>query len=60
MLRLIHRLFMEGNMTQSDMVAWYAAVVATIVLIWDFIKWYKGGSKVRIRIASNKIIWGGD
>lgn len=34
-------------MTPSDYAAWYAAIVATIVLILDVIKWKSGGPKIK-------------
>ena len=34
-------------MTPSDYAAWYAAVVATGVLIWDVVKWKKGGPQIK-------------
>jgi hypothetical protein len=34
-------------MTPSDYAAWYAAIVATVVLIWDVVKWKSGGPQVK-------------
>ena len=36
-------------MNASDYAAWYAAVVATLVLIWDVVKWRKGGPQIRAK-----------
>lgn len=34
-------------MTPSDYAAWYAALVATLVLIWDAVKWKREGPRVK-------------
>lgn len=33
-----------------DYVAWWGAVVATLVFLWDVAKWFKSGPKIRQRI----------
>ena len=33
-----------------DIVAFYAAVVATIVLIWDIVKWMRSGPILKLRV----------
>ena len=33
-------------MTLSDIAAWYAAIVATAVLIWDYVKWKNSGPQI--------------
>jgi hypothetical protein len=35
-------------MTATDYIAIYAAIIATLVLIWDGIKWFATGPKLRI------------
>jgi hypothetical protein len=39
-------------MSASDYAAWYAAIVATLVLIWDFIKWKKSGPQIKAEAFS--------
>ena len=36
-----------------DYVAWWGAIVATLVLMWDVAKWLKTGPKIRKRIQLN-------
>lgn len=36
-----------------DYVAWWGAVVATLVLLWDVAKWLKSGARVRQRMQLN-------
>lgn len=38
---------------QTDHVAWYAAGVSTIVLLWDIYKWIKSGPKLNIKAVAN-------
>lgn len=33
-----------------DYVAWWGAVVATLVLLWDVAKWFRSGPKIKQRI----------
>lgn len=40
-------------MFKTDFVAWWGAVVATLVLLWDVAKWMKAGPRVRSRIQLN-------
>ena len=35
------------SMTASDYAAWYGAVVATALLIWDIVKWTKAGPQIK-------------
>src|SRR5437879_4880685 len=37
----------------TDVVAWWGAVVATIVLLWDVYKWTHRGADVRVEAAPN-------
>jgi hypothetical protein len=39
----------------SDYAAWWGATLATIVLVWDIIKHYQSGPKIRIRFKRNQI-----
>jgi len=34
-------------------VAWWGAIVATLVLLWDIVKWFTSGAKVKYRYACN-------
>lgn len=37
-------------MQASNIVAWWGAIIATTVLIWDVLKWLKTGAKIKARI----------
>jgi hypothetical protein len=37
-------------MLETNLVAWWGAVVATLVLLWDVAKWLKAGPVIRVRI----------
>jgi hypothetical protein len=39
-------------LAEADFVAVYAAIVATIVLIWDVVKWYKEGPKLVVTVSA--------
>ena len=52
---------MEISFTFVDMfnpVAIYAAMVATAVLIWDVVKWYKSGPAFRGSVSPNMVMIG--
>lgn len=36
----------------TDLVAWWGAVIATLILVWDIIKWKKTGTKLRLSVSS--------
>ena len=36
------------QITSTDLIAVYAAVVATIVLVWDILKWVISGARLRV------------
>ncbi|MCH7888872.1 MAG: hypothetical protein IIA00_06295 [Proteobacteria bacterium] len=36
-----------------DPVAFYAAIVATAILIWDVVKWLRSGARVQLRVSSD-------
>jgi hypothetical protein len=40
-------------MNTIDYVAWWGAIIATGVLIWDIIKWKKSGPKIIISVSAN-------
>lgn len=42
---------MKVNLT--DIVAWWGAIVATFVLVWDVYKWTRRGPDVRVEAAPN-------
>ena len=39
-------------MSLTDVVAWWGAVIATGVLVWDVIKWRLSGPKLRLTVRS--------
>ena len=44
----------EINFTNTtDFVAWWGAVVATAVFIWDIYKWKTSGAKISLKTSSN-------
>lgn len=40
-------------MSSTDVVAWWGAVVATAVLIWDIVKWLRSGARLRCTVKPN-------
>jgi len=40
-------------MNGTQLVAWWGAIVATLVLLWDVIKWVRSGPKIRKIIILN-------
>ena len=38
-----------SEMNANAYAAWWGACIATIVLIWDLVKWSKAGARVRVR-----------
>lgn len=38
---------------EENIVAWWGAILASIVLIWDIAKWMKGGARIRSIIKFN-------
>ncbi len=51
---------MDINITLkgTNIVAWWGAVVATIVLIWDIYKWKSSGPKIKFEVAPNILVVG--
>lgn len=45
-------------MTSTEIAAWWGAVVASLVLAWDFYKWFATGAKLRIQIHPDLAIVG--
>jgi len=41
---------------QIDLIAIYAAIVATLVFLWDIIKWWRKGARLHMRCNTNMII----
>ena len=39
------------SMTVSEWAAWWGAIVATVVLLWDVYKWKKAGANVSISVS---------
>lgn len=37
----------------TDFVAWWGAVIATAVLVWDCIKWFRSGARLRCMVRPN-------
>ena len=40
-------------MESTQIVAWWGAIIATLVLLWDVLKWFQSGPKIKKRIALN-------
>jgi hypothetical protein len=40
-------------MESTQIVAWWGALVATLVLLWDIMKWHQSGARLRKRISLN-------
>ena len=51
---------MEFNITLTtrDIVAWWGAVLATVVLIWDIYKWKTSGPRLKFKVTPNMIVVG--
>jgi len=46
-------------MEPTDVAAWWGALVATLVLVWDVIKWARRGARVSLRVQTNMQLLGG-
>lgn len=44
------------NITITDVLAVWGAFIATLILIWDVIKWKNSGSKVSFEVQTNRIL----
>ncbi len=47
--------FLE-SMTLTDWVAWWGAILATLVLIWDIIKWKTSGPNLKLSVLTDMIM----
>ena len=45
-------------MTSTEVAAWWGAIVASVVLLWDIYKWKTQGPKLTMRVAPNMQVWG--
>ena len=52
---------MEINISASttDIVAWWGAIIATVVFAWDIYKWKTSGAKIRLLVSSGMSLYGG-
>lgn len=41
------------TMTPTEIAAWYAATVSTSVFLWDIVKWFRNGPRLRINTKCN-------
>jgi hypothetical protein len=46
------------ELTGTDIVAWWGAIVATVVLLWDIYKWKTTGPRIRFVVRSGMIVMG--
>lgn len=46
------------NASLTDVLAWWGAIVATLVLLWDIYKWKTAGSRIRLSCSSNMEMFG--
>lgn len=49
----------EATQLSTQIVAWWGAIIATTILLWDIYKWKKSGVDLRVRICPNMEIFGG-
>lgn len=42
----------NASFTITDIVAWWGAIIATTVLLWDIYKWKTAGAKIRLLVQS--------
>ena len=45
-------------MTVTDVLAWWGAVVATVVLVWDIFKWFHEGPQMAFKVRPEMCIVG--
>ena len=45
-------------MSSTDLAAWWGAVVATVVFIWDIYKWKTQGPKLKVTVSPNMVVMG--
>lgn len=46
------------TLTGTDIVAWWGAVIATIVLSWDIYKWKTSGPRLKFKVTPNMLVVG--
>lgn len=46
------------ELTGTEIVAWWGAIVATVVLLWDIYKWKSAGPRIRFVVTSGMIVVG--
>ncbi len=46
------------GLTGTDIVAWWGAILATVVLLWDIYKWKTAGPRIRFVVRSGMIVVG--
>lgn len=45
-------------MSSTDLAAWWGAVTATVVLIWDIYKWRTRGPRLKVSVSPNMLVMG--
>lgn len=40
----------------NEIAAWYAAIIATIVFLWDIYKWLRTDARIRVSVVPNMIL----
>lgn len=43
------------ELASTDIVAWWGAILATSIFVWDIVKWRKHGPKLRLSVRPNSI-----
>jgi len=51
---------MEVPMSPETIAAWWGAVLATIVFLWEIYKWFRSGARLRISAAKDMQVLGAD
>ena len=46
------------TLSGTDIVAWWGAIVATSVLIWDIYKWRTSGPRIKFIVQPNSLVVG--
>jgi hypothetical protein len=49
---------MMQSMNTTDIVAWWGAIVASLVLLWDVYKWMAEGPRLTMRLSPNMRVLG--
>ena len=58
MILALQGVHMELKLDTTDVVAWWGAVVATSVLVWDIYKWKTSGARLRMRVSTGMVMTG--